>query len=230
MVLTPAQARKFYDRFGSKQDTQAFYEDVALDTLIAHADLAKANAVFEFGCGTGRFAVKLLSEYLPESASYLGMDVSTTMTELATQRLSQYNGRASVIQSDGKIAFPLADQSVDRVISTYVLDLLSEKDISQFIGEAHRVLRPGGKLCLVSLTRGCTMASRAITGIWSLLFRLSASMVGGCRPIQLVSFIDRHRWSIEYHDLLTQFGVPSEILIVTPNCDPGNVSRTRQEQ
>ncbi|MEJ2728573.1 MAG: hypothetical protein P8185_08685 [Deltaproteobacteria bacterium] len=47
MVLTRSQARIFYDRFGKKQDTQAFYEDAALDDLIAHAE-----RVFEFGCSS----------------------------------------------------------------------------------------------------------------------------------------------------------------------------------
>jgi hypothetical protein len=37
MVLTRSQAQRFYDRFGKKQDAQAFYEDAALDDLIAHA-------------------------------------------------------------------------------------------------------------------------------------------------------------------------------------------------
>ena len=37
MTLSHSQAKRFYDRFGSKQDKQSFYEDKALDELIAHA-------------------------------------------------------------------------------------------------------------------------------------------------------------------------------------------------
>jgi hypothetical protein len=37
MALTRYQAQYFYDRFGKKQDIQAFYEDAALDNLIAQA-------------------------------------------------------------------------------------------------------------------------------------------------------------------------------------------------
>lgn len=65
MVLTRSQARRFYDHFGAKQDSQAFYEDAALDDLMRHADCAQAQSVFEFGCGTGRFAAQLLTKHLP---------------------------------------------------------------------------------------------------------------------------------------------------------------------
>jgi hypothetical protein len=36
MVLTHSQAQAFYDRFGKRQDSQAFFEDAALDELISH--------------------------------------------------------------------------------------------------------------------------------------------------------------------------------------------------
>ena len=40
----------------------------------------------------------------------------------------------------------------DRFVLTYVLDLLSPKDIGPVFAEAHRVLAPGGLPGLVGLT------------------------------------------------------------------------------
>jgi ubiquinone/menaquinone biosynthesis C-methylase UbiE len=220
LVLTRTQAQTFYDRFGRKQDTQAFYEDAALNDLIAHAGFEQAVRVFELGCGTGRFASRLLGEYLSPSASYLGIDLSRTMIEIAEQRISPYTPRAKVVQSDGSMRFPLPDHSVDRVVSTYVLDLLSESDIRQAISEALRVLIPSGKLCLVSLTYGVTFTSRMVTALWSAVFGLHAPLVGGCRPIRLSSFFEPDGWSIAYHKVITQFGVPSEILFASPKSPP----------
>lgn len=191
MVLTRAQAQAFYDRFGKKQDAQAFYEDSALDDLIAHGAFAQAEHVFELGCGTGRFASCLLSKHLSPSASYLGIDLSQTMIDIAARRISAYAERAKVVQSDGSMFFPLPDHSVDRVVSTYVLDLLSETDIRQAIAEASRVHKPDGKLCLVSLTYGVTLMSRIVCALWSQLFRLHAPLVGGCRPIRLDPLFDQ---------------------------------------
>jgi ubiquinone/menaquinone biosynthesis C-methylase UbiE len=213
MVLTPSQARKFYDRFGSRQDSQAFYEDAALDELIDHAAFEHCTRVFEFGCGTGRFAERLLEQHLPADASYFGIDISRTMIDIANRRLSLYADRASVEQSDGAVTFPLPDQSVDRVVSTYVLDLLAHTDIQHALAEARRVLVPGGKLCLVSLTSGKSFISRFVSGLWSTAFRLYAPLVGGCRPIQLEPFVSRQSWVVEYRNVISQVGVASEVLV-----------------
>jgi ubiquinone/menaquinone biosynthesis C-methylase UbiE len=214
-TLTPSEARTFYDKFGEKQDTQGFYENPALEDLIVHADFQYAQKVFEFGCGTGKFAERLLQKHLSSSARYLGCDVSSTMIDLATQRLAPYAERAKVVRSHGSIRFPLSDHSVDRVISTYVLDLLSEEDILLVFAEAHRVLTAGGKLCLVSLTKGVTLPSKIVSLIWMTLFRIRASLVGGCRPIRLESYFNQELWQLEYQNLLTPFEVPSEVFILT---------------
>jgi ubiquinone/menaquinone biosynthesis C-methylase UbiE len=216
MVLTRSQAQTFYDRFGKKQDAQAFYEDAALDDLIAHAAFEQVEKVFELGCGTGRFASLLLTKHLSPSASYFGIDLSQTMIAIAEQRVLPYTERAKVSQSDGSLHFPLPDHSVDRVVSAYVLDLLPETDIRQAISEARRVLIPSGKLCLVSLTQGVTFVSRIFIALWSALFRLRPSLLGGCRPILLNSFFDQQSWLVDYRNVVTRFGVPSEVLIASP--------------
>ena len=216
MALTPERARAYYDWFGSKQDSQAFYENPAIDDLIAHAAFDSAEHVLEFGCGTGRFASGLLANYLPQTATYLGVDLSRTMVDLTRKRLAPYDGRAKVVLSDGAVKFPLPDHSVDRVISTYVLDLLSETDMQQAIAESLRVLAPGGRLCLASLTTGTTVASRAVSEIWTTIYRLHASLVGGCRPIQLQSLLPSEDWTIQHRNIVSRFGIASEVLVAAP--------------
>jgi ubiquinone/menaquinone biosynthesis C-methylase UbiE len=216
MTLTRERARAYYDWFGSKQDSQAFYEDAAIDDLIAHAAFESAEHVFEFGCGTGRLASRLLTNYLPPTATYLGVDLSPTMVDIARERLEPCNMRAKVVLSDGAINFPLPDHSVDRVISTYVLDLLSETDMRQAIAESLRVLSPGGRLCLASLTTGTTLTSRTVSAIWTTVYRIHASLVGGCRPIQLEPLLPPDDWSIQHRNVVRRFGIASEVLVAAP--------------
>jgi len=213
-TLTASEAEAYYNRFGKKQDSQGFYEDPALNDLIAHAGFQNAERVFEFGCGTGKFAERLLTEYLPAPATYIGCDVSPVMVGLATQRLKKYSERVKVLRSDGTVRFPLPDHSADRVISSYVLDLLSDEDIRTFLAEAHRVLIPAGRVCLASLTKGINLLSRILSSVWMAVFRIHPSIVGGCRPILLDEYIDRDRWKLEHRKILTPFGVPSEVLIL----------------
>jgi ubiquinone/menaquinone biosynthesis C-methylase UbiE len=216
MLFTRQQAQAFYDRFGSKQDSQAFYEDAALDDLVAHAAFEQAASVFELASGTGRFAQRLLSRHLPSTATYLGIDLSSTMIGLANQHIAPYADRAKVMQTEGAMHFPPPDHSVDRVVCVYLFDILSDDDIRQAIAESHRVLKPGGKLCLASLTEGVTVVSRIVSTLWSQTFRLNSSLVGGCRPIRLDRFFDAASWSLDRRNVVVKFGVPTEVVVATP--------------
>lgn len=213
-MLSPASARAYYDRFGKKQDSQGFYEDPALDDMVEHAGFEDAGSVLEFGCGTGKFAGRLFEHRLSPSGRYLGCDISPVMVDLAGNRLKGYGERASVVLSDGGIRFPCDDHSVDRVVSTYVLDLLREDDIRRFFAEAQRALAPRGRVCLASLTRGATFPSRVVSSLWMAVFRLSPATVGGCRPVRLDRFVDDRVWRVLHRNVVTPFGVPSEVLVL----------------
>jgi len=213
-VLSLSAVRRYYDWLGRRLDSQGFYENPALDALVAHANFEDADSVFEFGCGTGKFASRLLENHLPDSATYFGYDVSSVMVDLAKRRIALHGDRVRVALSDGSVRFPLRDQSVDRIVSSYVLDLLSESDIRQFFAEAHRSLTTGGKVCLASLTEGVAPLSRIVSSLWRAAFRLSPKMVGGCRPIGFDAFIDPRQWRIAYRAVLAPFGVPSEVVVL----------------
>lgn len=162
-LFSSEQAQAFYDRFGEKQDAQAFYEDRALELIVSSAALASARHVFELGCGTGRLARTLLQRALPAEASYCGADLSTTMVRIAAKRLHPFSGRALVIRASATSPLPLRDGSVDRFLSTYVLDLLGDGFISR-PGESglqdrrfarlYRVASKG-KLLRLALERRC---------------------------------------------------------------------------
>lgn len=217
-ILDPSGVKAYYDRFGAKQDSQGFYEDPALEDLIGHAAFEKARHVFEFGCGTGKLAARLLEHHLPGDARYRGCDLSPVMVGLARTRLERFGPRAQVTPSDPGVAFPLADRAVDRVIACYVLDLLPEADIWRFFDEAHRVLAPGGRVCLASLTRGTTPLSRFVSSAWAGVFRLKPALVGGCRPIVLDPYIDARKWRVVHKNVVTPYGLPSEVMVVETEC------------
>lgn len=215
-VLRTEQAKAYYDWFGAKQDSQAFYERSALELLVAHGAFDSAAAVFEFGCGTGRFALDLLQHHLPGTASYRGTDISTTMVEIARGRLAVFGERANVSLSAGAVVIPLEDHCVDRVVSTYVLDLLPPEATREFLDEARRVLRADGLLCLVGITRGTTLLSRAVMGAWQWLFDRKPSWVGGCRPTQLKTQIPVSGWTIRFHEVVVAWGIASEVVVAAP--------------
>jgi ubiquinone/menaquinone biosynthesis C-methylase UbiE len=212
-TLSHGEARRVYDLVGKKLDSQAFYEDRATDEIVRCGDFPNARSVFEFGCGTGRFAARLLREHLPESASYRAIDQSTTMVRVARSRLEPFGDRAEVVQTDGEPSFDPPPEPFDRFVSTFVFDLLSEQDIRAVLSQAHRDLRPSGLLCLASLSTGSTTLSRLTARLWSGVHRLRPSLVLGCRPIDLAPFLVESDWRIAHHIQLTPFGLPAEVFV-----------------
>ena len=212
-TLTVSEARKYYDRNSAKQDKQGWYEDKALSDMCANAQLRDAAAVLEFGCGTGRLAEELLSRRLPEGATYLGLDLSSEMVKRARARIARFSERAAIRLTDGEVRFDVTNESLDRLIACYVLDLLSDQDIDLFFSEANRVLQPGGLLCTAGLTQGNSASSKLVSKMWSFVQSFAPKRVGGCRPLSLRGKLDEHKWSVLHHKTVIASGVPSEILI-----------------
>jgi ubiquinone/menaquinone biosynthesis C-methylase UbiE len=212
-LLSYEQAKRFYDWLGAKQDSQYFYERPALADLFAHLELAAAEKVIEFGCGTGRFAEELFTRYLPLKACYVGLDASSTMIGLARSRTARFRGRAAIRQTRGTTRVDLPDAAFDRFISTYVFDLLSEKDIDSLLSEAYRVLANGGLLGVVSLTRGSRGLSRFVTWTLQRLHQFSPMLMGGCRPITIRPLLNDLRWKLRYRNVVTPFAIASEIVV-----------------
>lgn len=139
------------------------------------------------------------------------------MLGLARDSLSAFGPRASVLQLEpGTVRLPVPDRSTDRLLSTYVLDLLPPGDIAAFFQEAHRALTPDGRLCLVSLTTGDAGLPRLVAYLWSMVHRLRPQLVGGCRPIRLGEYCAAAQWEILHHQTVTSWAIPSEVLVARP--------------
>jgi ubiquinone/menaquinone biosynthesis C-methylase UbiE len=211
-TLSHDEARAFYDHFGSKQDWQRFYEGPALVELIRHGSFAEASAVVEFGCGTGRLAELLLQNHLPDSATYLALDISSTMVSLSRNRLARFGNRVRVAQTGGSPLLGEPSASCDRFISSYVVDLLAVDDITTLIAEAHRLLRWSGRIGFVGLTHGATAAARLVEHLWVAVHRIRPSWVGGCRPVSLTDFVGSE-WQVTHHGVVTSFAISSEVIV-----------------
>ncbi len=212
-MLSHQQAKAFYDRFGKKQDSQGFYEDIATAALIRNGEFEKADAVLEFGCGTGRFAEGLLERHLPASARYVGVDISDTMVALAKERLVRFGPRAEVYLTDGSPRLDFEAATFDRFVSNYVFDLLTFDDTQAVLQEAWRVVSEGGFLGLTGLTHGFTAVSRVVERLWMAIHAIRPTLVGGCRPISLLELVSEPRWRIRYTDKFSNYGVASEVLV-----------------
>jgi ubiquinone/menaquinone biosynthesis C-methylase UbiE len=139
------------------------------------------------------------------------------MVDIAARRVEPFGDRATVERTEGEPRLPQPDGWGDRVVSTYVLDLLSDEDIRIVLGEAHRVLRPGGMLCVVGITPGEAGLSRLLMNVWQRIHALKPILVGGCRPLRVADYLDQQQWQPLHHSVVTAWGVSSEVTVARRN-------------
>lgn len=137
------------------KDSKAYYEDNDYYEIFSVAEdaehkvteylnnISKKKAVLDAGCGTGKFL-----RVLEDSAErYIGIDLSEN--QLAKAKLKSLNNNSQFICSNlSKI--PLEDNSVDFVVSTWVLGTITDiEERNNVLNELKRILKHDGQIILV---------------------------------------------------------------------------------
>jgi ubiquinone/menaquinone biosynthesis C-methylase UbiE len=129
---------------------------------------AAEGRVLEFGIGSGLN----LPLYGAAVHTVIGVEPSSALLDRARRQAAQMP--VELIEGSAE-ALPLADMSVDTVVTTWTLCTIP--DAARALAEAHRVLRPGGALLFVEHGRapepGVARWQDRLDPLWSRL-------AGGC--------------------------------------------------
>lgn len=198
----------FYDRVGSLYDWAERFEGRAKEIAFDKLNISRGQHVLNVGSGTG-IDHRHLARHVGSSGMVVGIDVSKVMLELVSKRTAQ-----PVVQSDAR-QLPFVDGAFDVLFCSYVLDLIPIADLGATIREFHRVLKPGGRAALVTMTEGVTPVSRALIALWNLLYAVSPVACGGCRPVELTSLVERAGFHNISRVVVVEAGFPSQIVLAT---------------
>lgn len=151
-VQEQATTQLFYDRISHVYDLIADAgEHKAREKGLEVLAVGEGEKVLEIGFGTGHSLTELASR-VGSSGRVCGVDISPRMRRVAARRIEEQGYASRVELKVGAIPpIPYNDASFDAVSMSFVLELFPLEQIPAVLAEIARVLRPRGRVSIVSM-------------------------------------------------------------------------------
>lgn len=136
-------------------------------------DAGEAPRVLDVACGTGDFSIAIAKAV--RKGEVIGVDISKEMLEVMRQKVLKNKLESIISQEvgDGEaLRFP--DASFDRVVNAFGIRNFEDRD--KGLREALRVLKPGGRLVILELSRP---QNKIIRWFYDLYFLHILPIIGG---------------------------------------------------
>jgi len=208
--------------FQSKDQTRAFYNKISrvYDLLSerSEAPMRKAGlellrarsgeSVLEIGFGTGHSLVALAKAVGPKGTVF-GLDLSDKMLQRAKMSLAKFNllARARLRCGDAT-QLPYEANSMDAMFMSFTLELFDTPEIQKVLLECKRVLRPGGRIVVVGMSKDAK--HDPLVGAFEWTHEHFPNFLD-CRPIYVRVALEKAGFKIE-SALMKHMWIPVEIV------------------
>lgn len=211
---TDSEARSFYDGLSRWYDLLSGRSEYKINRIgLEKLDINQQDTVLEIGYGTGKILSDILNLVGSERTVY-GIDLSEGMRKRTLLRLGEnLKSRVSLSLGNAK-TLPYNDNMFDKIYMSFTLELFDTPDIWVVLKEAFRVLKKGGKICVISLLK----RDKRIVNIYEWLHNKFPKAID-CRPILPELHLKEANYSIKESDKRTIFGLPVNIVIAQKRGD-----------
>jgi ubiquinone/menaquinone biosynthesis C-methylase UbiE len=207
---THRQAQRTYDQISRWYDLlEGYWEQKARAAALRHLNVAPGQQVLEIGPGPGHSLIALARAAAP-SGQVCGLDLSSGMLHVARSKL----GRAGLtLQPDlccaDAVQIPTASAVFDAVLMSFVLELFDTPEIPQVLSECHRVLRAGGRISVVALSKAGPHSRMRDLYEWG---HVRFPQVLDCRPIFVQQSLEGAGFCTRQATRISLWGLPVEVL------------------
>ncbi|MBI5523731.1 MAG: methyltransferase domain-containing protein [Desulfarculus sp.] len=151
------------------------------------AAIQPGEAVLEVACGTGR-ATALLAQALGKDGRMQAVDLTPAMLAKARAKLARLGLLERVeLRQASALALPHADNSFDLLYNSYMFDLVDSSQMPAILAEFGRVLKPGGRLVLVDMSK---QGGGRTPYEWLYERGLLSFVSGACRPVLMRPLVE----------------------------------------
>ena|GEM_PF-28896 len=207
----------------SKDETKAYYNKIAkvYDLLAEHSEqpmrergIAKlapqpGEKVLEIGFGTGHCLIELANAVGPSGQVY-GIDISEEMLKLSRTLLEKEGLAERVDLTCGDAEqMPFAENSLDAIFTSFTLELFDTPEIPNVLAECQRVLKPGGRLVVVAMSKQGKQG--AILKVYEWTHKHFPNLMD-CRPIYVRRAVEAAGLKVQEVDIESMW-VPVEIVL-----------------
>jgi ubiquinone/menaquinone biosynthesis C-methylase UbiE len=204
---THGEIVKKYDRIASIYDIFGILmESKARRRALELASIRDGDQILEAALGTGLNFVHLLRR--TPLGWVDGVDVSIRMLQRAEKRIAKTGQKNYSLRLCDCRHLPFEEATFDIVTSHYLLDILPVKDYMPILLEFKRVLKPGGRLVLVHMTRG----EKWINAFYQFVYRMRLPLLAGCRGVLARPFLEEVGLKDLHREFISQTGFPSEVI------------------
>ncbi len=207
------EAKVSYDRLSKRYDMMAGrferkYREAGLRKLGAR----EGEKVLEVGFGTGH-CILALAQSVDDQGSVYGIDISEGMCRVAQSKVEKAGLAERVKLYCGDAAqLPFEADLFDAVFMSFALELFDTPEITIVLYECRRVLKGGGRICVVA------MAKKGEDGVMAKLyewFHGKFPKYADCRPIFGRKMLEQAGFRIHDVTEMSMWGLPVEIVLAS---------------
>lgn len=194
----------YYDLLSGKAEQRLTREALGMFNPDAGCKL------LDIGCGTGKALLAMLDQ-IPVPAKVIGLDISMGMCRVAQQKLQRKKSENSAaISCANALNAPFSDGQFDGILLSFTFELFPQDLFGPLLQECRRLLKPEGKLVLVSMA--CAQKAGLVYRLYLWAHRKYPHWID-CRPVDAAHILLGNGFSVIQMQTRNLFGLPVDAIL-----------------